>query len=63
MSSKPNERVDELKREFEEYVKAYNPHENNIDRIFRDWAFEKIADLQAQTPMSLAVNRLTRDSR
>jgi hypothetical protein len=38
-----NERVEELKMEFEEYVKNYNPYENNIDRIFRDWMFEKLA--------------------
>jgi len=44
-SSNQVERVEELKREWEEYVKAYNPHQNDLNVIFRDWMFEKLARL------------------
>jgi hypothetical protein len=46
-------KVEELKREFEEYVKSYNTYEYDVSKIFREWMFEKLAAMPEAAPNSI----------
>ena len=37
--------VEMLKKDFEKHVINYNIHQNDVNVIFRDWVFEKLADI------------------